>query len=99
MADSRTICQMLAPLILQDNVPMTVIATIGEIIAIDARLQDYDTTPAKKATFDELDEFYEAYGVLLQRVRSIVSDFSRTQDRIALMEALPQIRDGLAALQ
>jgi hypothetical protein len=98
MAEARSISEALAPLIFQGSIPLKTIALIGEIITIDARLRDYEQGPTKRTTGDELGAFLESYDALLQRVRSAVAEFMRTQDRSALMNFLPEIRDNLAAL-
>jgi hypothetical protein len=76
-----TITEVLAALILQGNVPLKAVALVGEAIAVDARLSDYDQT-AKRATLERWQSLGEAYEALFGRTQSAVDDFSRTPERI-----------------
>jgi hypothetical protein len=98
MEHSQTITELLAKLILGGNVPLRAVALAGEAIAIDARICDYDSGAAKRATLEVWSAFAEAYDVILQRTRSAIEDFSRTRDGEALLLALSEIKERLTAL-
>lgn len=98
MNEARSISKALIPLISRDDIPLKTMAIVGEIITVDARLQDYDQGPTKRTTGHELGMFLESYDVLLQRTLSAVADFLKTNDRETLMRVVPEIREGLTAL-
>ena len=98
MTEARSISEALVPLISRDDIPLKAIAIVGEIIAVDARLRDFDQGPTKRTTGDQLGEFLETYDVLLQRTLSAIEAFLKTQNREGLMKVIREIKEGLTAL-
>jgi hypothetical protein len=94
----RTITEVLAAFILQVNIPLKAVTLAGEIIALDARLNDYDTGAPSRANFEKWAETCEAYEVLSLRTQTAVAEFARTPEGYAaLVQKLSEIKAGLIA--
>ena len=98
MAQTKTITEALATLILQGNVPLEAVAIAGETIALDARMSSYDQGATKRASLEKWSAFAEAYDVLLRRAQSASADCAMTRDGRALIRALDDVKQSLAAL-
>jgi hypothetical protein len=98
MAQTSTITQALATLILNGNVPLEAVAIAGEVITIDARISSFDKGAAKRASLEKWSEFAEAYDVLLRRTQSAADDFAQSRDGRTLIQALGEIKEGMIAL-
>ena len=96
MTEARFISETLAPLILRRDLPLRIVATVGEIISIDARLQDGQGNE-RRGSFEELGAFLETYDALLQRTRRAVAASSPDQNWHTLREDLSEIKEQLAA--
>jgi hypothetical protein len=98
MAEMNTIGQVLAALILRENVPLQAVALAGEMITLDARLSDYHPGAENRSSLENLSLLGEANEELLRRTRAAADDFSRTRDGHALIRTLVEIKEKLAAL-
>jgi hypothetical protein len=84
----------LMPLVANSEVPNATKAIIGEIITLDAICSDQPL----RGTFEQLGESLEAYGAIVLRAISAVEEFSQNRDRVALREAMLEIKERPVAL-
>ncbi len=98
MAQGNTITEVLAGLILEGNVPLQAIALAGEAIAIDARLSDHIQGASRRTSLETWSDLAEANEVFLRRTKDAVVDFLKTKDGYVLIDALSEIKEGLAGL-
>ncbi|HEX6121023.1 MAG TPA: hypothetical protein VFZ03_16365, partial [Dongiaceae bacterium] len=80
MTEEPVILKVLASFIMRPNVPLQAIAMAGEVIALDARLMDYDGILANRKTLRQISQGLETYHSLAFRTEAIVQQFSGTQD-------------------
>jgi hypothetical protein len=98
VAQSQLIFQVLAQLILRNNVPPKAVAIAGEAIAADARLMGYGQGPTTRNTGQELFELLEIYETVLRRCQAMVEKFLESQDGNRLIDELLEIKEKLIEL-
>jgi hypothetical protein len=98
VAKSQLIFQVLAQLILRNDLPLRAVAIAGEAMAADARLMDYGQGLTKRNTGPELFELLESYETVLRRCQAMVEGFSESQDGNRLIDELLKIKGKLIEL-
>src|SRR5450755_2009065 len=99
MTQRASIDTLLAALIIQGNVPMKAVEIAGEIIAIAARLSDYDLGRKHRAKLESWSKSAEVYETMLRRAQSAIAEFNLSHDGSALLESLSSIKHDLVALE
>ncbi len=98
MEKTNTVTAVLAKLIQQSNVPLKAVALAGEIIAMDARLSDFELGASRRTSLEKWSSVAEAYDVLLKRAQSVEADFAQKRDGEVLLATLSDMKEELAAL-
>jgi hypothetical protein len=99
MSERDTVTSILATLIQQTHVPLKAVALAGEIIAMHARLSDVDdgVLKPKPISLESWVSMAETYHALLRRTHTSFVEYMRDQDGDALIGALSEIKEVLAA--
>jgi hypothetical protein len=97
MEAAKSLREALVPLLTHRHVRMTTIALGGEIITLDALLDDYDKgVKSRLKDDDQWDAYFDTYHDLLLRVQSAVSEFLIVKNDTPLTKALLEVKEQLS---